>query len=84
MQRRLSKITNPIRMCINCRTRALQTDLIRLQCKDKELMNYTNFGRSFYICHTCFEQKDKKLLKALSRACKKEIKITNLECLIDG
>jgi len=47
-------------------------------------MNYTNFGRSFYICQTCFDKKDKKLLKALSRACKKEIKITNLECLIDG
>jgi predicted RNA-binding protein YlxR (DUF448 family) len=47
-------------------------------------MYFTNFGRSFYICQTCFDTKDKKLLKALSRACKKEIKITNLECLIDG
>ncbi len=77
-------MSNPIRMCISCRTKALQTDLIRLQCKDKMLMYYTNFGRSFYICQTCFDTKDKKLLKALSRACKKEIKITNLECLIDG
>lgn len=77
-------MSNPIRMCINCRDRALQTDLIRLQCKDKILIHYTNLGRSFYICQTCVETKDKKLLKALSRACKKEIKITNLECLIDG
>jgi len=77
-------MSNPIRMCINCRTRALQTDLLRLQCKDKTLMYYTRHGRSFYICQTCLDTKDRKLLKALSRACKKEIKITNLECLIDG
>jgi len=75
---------NPIRMCINCRERALQTDLLRLQYKDGTLMYYTHCGRSFYICQTCFNAKDKKLLKALSRACKKEIKITNLECLING
>lgn len=77
-------MTNPIRMCINCRKRALQTDLIRLQCIDRELKLYTNFGRSFYVCHTCFEKKDKKLQKSLSRACKKEIKITDLEKLIYG
>lgn len=77
-------ITNTIRMCISCRTRDLQKDLLRLQCKDKELINYTNFGRSFYICRECFTKKNKNLLKALSRACKKEIKITNLESLIDG
>jgi predicted RNA-binding protein YlxR (DUF448 family) len=75
---------NPMRMCVNCRTRANQTDLIRLQCKDKMLMYYTHDGRSFYICQNCFDTKDKKLLKALSRACKKEIKITELECLING
>ncbi len=84
MQEQLLKTKNAIRMCINCRTRYLQTDLIRLQCKDKELIPYTNFGRSFYICKTCFNTKDKKLLRALSRACKKEIKITNLERLING
>ncbi len=77
-------MTNPIRMCINCRKRDLQSSLIRLQCKDKEIIYHTNIGRSFYICHACFDEKDKKLLKALSRACKKEIKITNLERLIDG
>jgi predicted RNA-binding protein YlxR (DUF448 family) len=48
------------------------------------LMYYTQDGRSFYICQNCFDTKDKKLLKALSRACKKEIKITELECLING
>ncbi len=77
-------IKETIRMCINCRTRALQKDLFRLQCKDKELIKHTNFGRSFYICHECLEIKNKNLLKALSRACKKEIKITNLESLING
>jgi predicted RNA-binding protein YlxR (DUF448 family) len=71
-------------MCINCRIRALQNDLMRLQYKERKLVNYTNFGRSFYICKTCFEARDKRLLKALSRACKKEIKIIDLECLIDG
>ena len=84
MQGQLLKTKTVIRMCITCRARDLQTDLIRLQCKDKDLILYTNFGRSFYTCKTCFNKKDKKLLKALSRACKKEIKITNLECLING
>lgn len=77
-------IKKTIRMCISCQTRSLQKDLFRLQCKDRELTKYTNFGRSFYICHKCFEEKNKNLLKALSRACKKEIKITNLESLING
>ncbi|MCH9814320.1 MAG: DUF448 domain-containing protein [Epsilonproteobacteria bacterium] len=77
-------MSDPIRMCINCRNRALQTDLIRLQCEDRNLTLYTNFGRSFYLCYTCFEKKEKKLQKSLSRACKKEIKITDLENLIYG
>ncbi len=84
MQQQLLKIKNVIRMCISCRTRYLQTDLIRLQCINRDLVLYTNIGRSFYICKTCFNTKEKKLLKALSRACKKEIKFTNLERLING
>ncbi len=77
-------VKSTIRMCIGCKSRNLQTDLIRLQCKNRELISYTNLGRSFYICKECFDAKDKKLLKALSRVCKREIKITNLEYLIDG
>jgi predicted RNA-binding protein YlxR (DUF448 family) len=75
---------SPIRMCINCRTREIQPNLLRLQCKDKKLILYTHVGRSFYICTMCYEKQDKKSLKALSRACKKEIKIIDLECLIHG
>jgi predicted RNA-binding protein YlxR (DUF448 family) len=77
-------MANAIRMCINCRIRNIQTDLIRLQCVDNELVPFTQNGRSFYVCKPCFKLKEKKLLKALSRACKREIKITNLECMIDG
>lgn len=84
MQLKIKHMSNPIRMCINCRTRYLQTQLIRLQCKDRELVRYTNFGRSFYICHTCVQTQDKRLQKSLSRACKKEIKITTLESVIYG
>ena len=43
----------PIRMCIQCRSRLAQTNLLRLQCIDGELCRYKGFGRSFYICEDC-------------------------------
>lgn len=40
-------------MCIQCRNRIEQQDLVRLQCIDQTIVRYTGSGRSFYICHTC-------------------------------
>ncbi len=74
----------PIRMCIICRQRDLQKNLIRLQCKNKTLIRFTNVGRSFYICKECLNKEDKKLEKMLSNRCKQKIKIIDLESLIYG
>lgn len=62
---------NPIRMCIICRKRDLQNKLIRLQCINKEIVKYTNTGRSFYICQKCIKDNQKVLLKAINHKCKK-------------
>ena len=61
----------PFRMCISCRGKIEQRKLIRLQCKDKNIIEYTNRGRSFYICKDCFKKsKNEKLAKSLQRYCK--------------
>ena len=44
---------DPTRMCIQCRSRLGQSQLIRLQCSEGELHRYKGFGRSFYICEDC-------------------------------
>ncbi len=75
---------SPIRMCICCRQRFSQKALIRLQCPNKRLVHFTGEGRSFYLCGKCSSLKEKKLYKALSRACKREIKITDVESLLNG
>ena len=59
----------PIRTCINCREKVSQSLLNRFQCIDKRLVNFTGYGRSFYICNICLEQKE-KLEKVLYRQCK--------------
>jgi len=70
-------------MCIVCRGRFGQSDLLRFQCIDGDIIKYTNSGRSFYMCRECIERRDrKKLIKRLSAICKKEIKITNLESIV--
>jgi len=40
-------------MCISCRTRESQNDLIRLQLREKHAVPYSGTGRSFYLCPTC-------------------------------
>ncbi|HIP19984.1 MAG TPA: DUF448 domain-containing protein [Sulfurimonas sp.] len=59
----------PTRMCISCRERAIQSDLIRLRCVDGELSLFDGIGRSFYLCHTCLDD-GKRLPKALMRQCR--------------
>ncbi len=69
-------------MCILCRKRFAQKDLIRLQCKNGELINFSGSGRSFYLCKDCI--KDKKLSKKVSYFCKisKEIAEKQIELLL--
>jgi predicted RNA-binding protein YlxR (DUF448 family) len=61
-------MSKPVRMCINCRNRFYQNELIRLQCIDKKIAIFSGVGRSFYICISCID--DKKLSKSLARLCK--------------
>ncbi len=59
----------PTRMCISCRVREVQNNLLRVQYIDGLLENFSGKGRSFYICKDCLTQ-EKKLSKALMRQCK--------------
>lgn len=40
-------------MCIKCRNRLQQDNLIRLQIKDGGIIEWENIGRSFYLCEDC-------------------------------
>lgn len=42
-----------IRMCIHCRARFAQQNLLRMQIKNGELIAYSYVGRSFYLCELC-------------------------------
>jgi len=53
----------PIRMCIACRERDLQKNLIRLQQDNNTIFPYTGQGRSFYLCSIC--SKNEKKIKGL-------------------
>ncbi len=77
----MSKI---VRMCINCRKRFFQKDLLRLQCKEKKIIKYSGIGRSFYICKDCL--KDEKLVKNLVKICKvdRESAFNMLKEIIDN
>ena len=59
----------PLRMCISCRQRDSQSNLLRLQCIDGNIDLFNGRGRSFYLCKNCLEQ-EKKLSKALMRQCR--------------
>lgn len=61
-------MSNPIRMCIVCRGRFPQAQLIRLQYKDSTLMKFSGIGRSFYLCPRCKEIP--KTNDCITRVCK--------------
>lgn len=63
------KFNHPLRMCISCRQRDAQNNLIRLQCFESQLSLFRGNGRSFYICEICLKD-SKKVLKSLMRQCK--------------
>jgi predicted RNA-binding protein YlxR (DUF448 family) len=58
----------PIRMCIACRKRDFQNNLIRFQIKNQQITPFCGEGRSSYLCHHCLvdSKKIKKLSKRLS------------------
>ncbi len=55
-------------MCIHCKNRFRQRDLLRLQCTQATLLTYTGIGRSFYLCERCIEEE--KALDSLCRVAK--------------
>jgi len=55
-------------MCVVCKNRLLQNEMLRLQCKNQEILPFNGMGRSFYICNDCIN--DKKLDKIIQRICK--------------
>jgi predicted RNA-binding protein YlxR (DUF448 family) len=63
-------------MCIGCKERMNQNEMLRLKCENKKLVSYDHYGRSFYICNKCIEhaltenKNQKKLEHALYRVCK--------------
>jgi predicted RNA-binding protein YlxR (DUF448 family) len=54
--------------------------MLRLQCKNGELLKFTGSGRSFYLCKNC--KNEKKLDKIIKRICKKNINIEKIKEII--
>jgi len=59
------KKSRPIRMCIMCRKREVQSSLIRLTHQDGVVASRDGKGRSFYLCAECC--KNPKKIKGLSK-----------------
>ena len=54
------------RMCVACRGRFAQDSLKRLQIKDGEVVAFSGFGRSFYLCDSCLQTKNcEKILQKI-------------------
>jgi len=70
----------PIRMCVSCRERISQNELLRLRCLDGNLERFIGYGRSFYICKDCLSQ-EKKILRSMMRQCRTKDKNTILSRL---
>jgi len=64
------KKTQPIRMCISCRSRHPQTSLIRLKLEGTEIISHNGKGRSFYLCNEC--SVNEKKIKGLTKRFKQD------------
>ena len=64
------KKTQPIRMCISCRSRHPQTSLIRLKLKGQDVIAHDGSGRSFYLCDVC--SVNEKKIKGLTKRFKQD------------
>ena len=76
-------LCTPIRMCIVCRKRVEQKNLFRLQIKAGEVVKFTGFGRSFYLCELCAQKDTKVLQKAFSKIYNGIIQPNFKEILLD-
>jgi len=73
------KKSQPIRMCIACRSRHPQNTLIRLKHEDVEIVAFDGKGRSFYLCDICAdnEKKIKGLVKRFKQDEERFMKLVN-------
>jgi len=71
------KKSQPIRMCIACRSRNPQNTLIRLKLSGKEVIAFDGNGKSFYLCDACVknEKKVKGLVKRFNQDSEHFIKL---------
>ena len=64
------KKSQPIRMCIACRSRHPQKSMIRLKQESKDIVAFNGKGRSFYLCDAC--SINEKKIKGLAKRFKQE------------
>ena len=64
------KKSQPIRMCVSCRSRYPQNTLIRLKLEGKNVIAFNGMGRSFYLCDIC--SKNEKKIKGLTKRFKQD------------
>ena len=64
------KKSQPVRMCIACRSRHPQNSLIRLKLEGKDVVAFDGKGRSFYLCDSC--SKNEKKIKGLVKRFKQD------------
>jgi predicted RNA-binding protein YlxR (DUF448 family) len=64
------KKSQPIRMCISCRSRHPQNSLIRLKQEGQNVIAFDGKGRSFYLCDLCV--KNEKKIKGLTKRFKQD------------
>ena len=64
------KKSQPIRMCIACRSRHPQNTLIRLKLVGKDVVAFDGRGRSFYLCDIC--STNEKKIKGLTKRFKQD------------
>ncbi len=57
-------------MCLSCRKRSRQKEMVRLQHVDSEVVAYRGFGRSFYVCNECID--NNKKIKGLTKRFKQD------------
>ena len=77
--------SHPIRMCIICRVRYPQGELLRFKQYEKTIIEYDGIGRSVYLCYKCIEN-EKKIKGLMKRFNHKEERFIKLlkESMKDG
>jgi len=71
------KKSQPIRMCLACRSKHPQNTLIRLKQEGKDVIASDGLGRSFYLCDIC-STNEKKIRGLVKRFKQDEAQFTAL------